>query len=71
MAELAYTITVTEELRPAIGIHGQRMLVHAARQSNHGLFICELRDGKLVECDEYDFRFLDSEEKFNELAWGE
>ena len=78
MAEIATArIEVSEELRPAMyrvgnrkeGYHEEPCLVHVTKQGPHFGFVCETRDGYLLELQYDDFRFLDSADKFGEIAW--
>ena len=77
MAGLAHEIIFKTETRPAMyrvgnmkeGFHLERCLVHTAKQGPHFGFICETGSGDLLELQHDDLLFLDSAEKFGEIAW--
>lgn len=83
MANIA-TITINDDVRPAmirfpmsrtdsqgIGYFTEtRALVHMNHIcSESACYLCELPEGTLYEIKSTDIRFLDSQDRFNEIAW--
>lgn len=69
------TITIKPQMRRAVGIgkndKGTRYVVHMTRMGSHGCFVCEMEDGKMVELEKTDIRFLDQAPEFSECSWND
>jgi len=71
------TISITEETRPAyckVRVKPNesdwvRCIVHVGRIGNHGTWVCETDNGIVYEIPPDGVKFLDSAEKFGEIAW--
>lgn len=65
------TITITEQVRPAMTKAGKKVLVHMGHVGpSVGGFVCEYEDGSMSELIQEDFVFLDSREMFDGFCWG-
>ena len=79
MSGLTHEIVIKGETRPAMlrvgnaveGFHEERCLVHTALVGNNLQLVCELEDGHMQEARPEWVRFLDSAERFGEIAWRE